>query len=77
MVVSSPGDRDLYFLGKRGAEEGIWAWPLEGGAARLVLRADIPGLDLLGYPGSLTVNRGRMVTTIGRVESDIWVTDLH
>jgi Tol biopolymer transport system component len=77
MVISAAGDSNLYFVGKRGAEEGIWAWPLRGGEPRLVLRADDPGLDLLGYPGTLTVTHDQLVTTIGRMESDIWITELQ
>jgi DNA-binding SARP family transcriptional activator/Tol biopolymer transport system component len=75
MVVAS--DSDLYFKGKRGPDEGIWAWPLSGRPPRLVLRADDPAFDLLGNPGSITVNHHRLVVTLGSMESDIWVTDLR
>jgi hypothetical protein len=42
-----------------------------------VLRADDSAFDLLGHPGSFTVNHHRLVVTLGSMESDIWVTDLR
>jgi Tol biopolymer transport system component len=70
-------DSAYYFLATRGHDTGIWTMPTGGGAPRLLLRADAPETDLMGFPGSLSVTGDRLLVTVGRIESDIWVTELH
>ena len=77
MVTTAAGDSDFYFLGKRGADQGIWAWPFRTGEAR----PDPPGRRPRDWTFSV------IREPVGQPWSDgddrredgsgIWVTDLH
>ncbi len=56
---------------------GIWAIPVAGGPARLVVAFDDPALAVSGYLGFFSVGRDRLYLTVSEYESDIWVANLH
>ena len=72
----SPDGTTLYLRGARGAQGGIWAWPISGGDARLVVSFEEPSPVVLSYPGTINVTRDRLYLTVSEFESDIWVMDL-
>lgn len=53
---------------------GIWAIPMAGGAARLVIADDQPSLSFLG---ALSVGPDRLYATVSEYECDIWATRLR
>jgi len=54
--------------------KGIWAIPLAGGPARLVVAFDDPALFALGF---MSVGPDRLYLTVSQYESDIWVAKLR
>jgi Tol biopolymer transport system component/DNA-binding SARP family transcriptional activator len=72
----SPDGATLYLRAARGTEAGIWAWPVSGGPARLVVSFDERSPTVLAYPGTINVTRDGLYLTVGEYESDIWVMDL-
>jgi WD40 repeat protein len=74
--VLSPDGATLYSVVTAEEGRGVWSWPVRGGAPRLLMRFDDPGLEPLGGPGSLTVGPDGLYLTLVEQESDIWVMDL-
>jgi dipeptidyl aminopeptidase/acylaminoacyl peptidase len=54
---------------------GVWALPLQGGSARLVVASDDPALAT-SWQG-ISVGRDRLYLTVSEYESDIWVAKLR
>jgi Tol biopolymer transport system component len=54
--------------------QGIWAIPVAGGPARLVVAFDDPSLAFLG---GFSVGPDRIYLSVGESESDIWVAKLR
>jgi Tol biopolymer transport system component len=57
----------------RDGRRGIWAVPVMGGPAKLVIAYDDPALTSLGV---MSVGPGRLYLTVSEYESDIWVARL-
>jgi hypothetical protein len=72
----SPDGNTLYLRAARGTQAGIWAWPMSGGDARMIVTFEDPSMTVLSYPGTINVTRNRLYLTVGEFESDIWVMDL-
>ena len=53
---------------------GVWAIPVRGGEARLVIALDDPAVTAPGY---LSLGRDRLYLTVSEYESDIWVATLR
>ena len=53
---------------------GVWAVPVSGGVARLVVASDDPALDLTG---DVAVGPAHLYLTVSEYESDIWVAKLR
>jgi Tol biopolymer transport system component len=67
--------RTIYAWGEDlDGRQGIWAIPLAGGAARLLIAFDDPALDTTG---NISVSSDRLYLTVSQYESDIWVANLH
>jgi len=54
--------------------KGVWAIPVAGGAARLVIAFDDPALVA---PGMISVGPDHLYLTVSQYESDIWVATLR
>jgi len=71
----APDGRTMYSYGiHRDGRVGVWALPLQGGAARLVVASDDPALAPFGV--GISVGRDRLYLTVSEYESDIWVAKL-
>jgi Tol biopolymer transport system component/tRNA A-37 threonylcarbamoyl transferase component Bud32 len=64
----------LYLSAARGGRNGIWTWPLAGGAPRLVVAFD--DLRFVALTDELNVRGDHLYLTVAQNESDIWVMDL-
>ena len=71
--------RTMYVDGThRDGRVGVWALPLQGGSARLVVASDDPALAWPAFVGSpISVGRDRLYLTVSEYESDIWVAKLR
>ena len=58
----------------RDGRQGIWAIPVAGGAARLVVAYDDPAFPAPIY---FSVGPDRLYLTVSQYESNIWVAQLH
>jgi hypothetical protein len=74
--VSSENGAVLYLRAVRGGQRGIWAWPIAGGSARLVLPFADSSLVVQSYSGTISAANDRLYLTVGEFESDIWVMNL-
>jgi len=72
--------RTIYVFGWHADHRtGIWAIPVAGGSARLVVNFDDPNLTVPGVtfePARADVGRDRLYLTVSDYESDIWVAKL-
>jgi len=59
----------------RDGRRGVWAIPLAGGPARLVIAFDDPAL--VNFAGIMSVGPDQLYLTIAEYESDIWVAKLR
>ncbi len=67
--------RTAYFSGSApDGRAGIWAWPITGGAPRLIVVYDDPAVAELGR---VFVDRNNVYDAIWEHESDIWVARLR
>jgi len=67
--------RTIYAQGAhQDGRRGVWAIPVAGGPARLVVAFDDPALDT--FVG-LSISSDRLYLTVSEYESDIWVANLH
>jgi hypothetical protein len=67
--------RTIYAIASRqGGPFGIWAVPVAGGPARLVVAFDDPAVVTTG---SFSVGRDQLYVTVSEFESDIWVAKLQ
>jgi len=67
--------KTIYYAATDQADRrGIWALPVAGGRARLVVAFDDPALAWLG---GLLVGPDRLYLTVGEHQSDIWVATLR
>jgi serine/threonine-protein kinase len=74
----SPDGRSIYAAAaNRDGRRGIWAIPVAGGPARLVITFDHPALAVSGMPGFFSVGPDRLYLTVSEYESDIWVAKLR
>jgi dipeptidyl aminopeptidase/acylaminoacyl peptidase len=64
----------VFCSASRDGRQGIWAIPVPGGEARLVVAADDPALELGAV---LVVGPDRLYTTVYEYESDVWVARLR
>ena len=68
--------KTLYAVGTSpDGRSGIWAIPVTGGQARLVIAADDPAFTSRGF--FFSVGPDRLYVTVPEYESDIWVAKLH
>ena len=70
---------EIYFIGGRVAEGGIWSMPVTGGEPTRLVAFDDPSLSVrpgVGFP-LLTVGPDHFYLTISEYESDIYVMDLE
>jgi serine/threonine-protein kinase len=66
--------RTFYVSGRhRDGREGVWAFPVAGGAPRLLIASDDPAL----VPMYLSVDSDRLYLAVSEYESDIWVANLR
>jgi serine/threonine-protein kinase len=71
----APDGKTLFLNGThRDGRVGVWALPLQGGSARLVVAFDDPALAHFWMGTS--VGRDRLFLTVSEYESDIWVAKL-
>ena len=65
----------IYLAAVRGdGQSGVWAIPVNGGEARLVIAFDDPAVVA---PGFLSVGPDRLYLTVSEYESDVWVMSLR
>jgi hypothetical protein len=64
--------KSIYAEAGRDGRRGIWAIPVAGGAARLVVVYDDPALTPYGW----NIGPDRVYLTVSEYESDIWVAKL-
>jgi Tol biopolymer transport system component len=71
---SRDGRTIYYFATDPDGRGGIWAIPVAGSRARLLVACDDPALTFLG---GLTIGPDRLYLSVGQYESDIWVARLR
>jgi len=75
-VTYSRDGRMLYTIGSHpDGRWGVWAFPVSGGKARLVVLVADPFLSVPSNAG-LSIGRDRLYLTVSEYESDIWVAKL-
>ena len=71
---SRDGTTVYSFATDQTGRRGVWAIPVAGGPARLVVAFDEPSLDAVA---GLSVSRDQLYLAVGEYQSDIWVARLR